>query len=91
MKENFIFFLVTITSKEKLQEVIKTVNELKRWDIWIGLNRLGRKDESYAWDSGYPVKYTNWDSGQPNRRDPWGKERAKAYKNCTFSHLSTRF
>ena len=65
--------LVTIASKEKLQEVINTINDLKRWDIWIGLNRLGRKDESYAWDSGYPLTYTNWDSGQPNRRDPWGK------------------
>ena len=64
---------MTIESKDKLDDVMKTINELKRWDIWIGLNRLGRADETYAWDSGHPVKYTNWDSGQPNLRDPWGK------------------
>ena len=52
---------------------MRTIDEMKRWDIWIGLNRIDREDESYAWDSGHPLEFTNWDSGQPNLRDPWGK------------------
>lgn len=71
--QNATYILVTIDSMEKLKEVQQTIDNLKRWDIWIGLNRLGRKDEKYFWDSGHPVRFTNWDKGQPNRRDPWGK------------------
>ena len=68
-----LYILVTIDSMEKLKEVQETIDNLKRWDIWIGLNRLGRKDEKYFWDSGHPVRFTNWDKVHPNRRDPWGK------------------
>ena len=43
-------YLVTIDSRQKLQDVIDSVDKLKRWDVWIGLNRLNEKD-AYLWDS----------------------------------------
>ena len=43
-------FLVTIDSKKKLKDVIDSVQNLNRWDVWIGLNRLNEKD-AYLWDS----------------------------------------
>jgi len=34
--------LVTILDEEKMQSVLKAVAGFKRWDIWIGLNRLNK-------------------------------------------------
>ena len=56
-------FLVTIESEEKMKQVQAHVEKLKRWDIWIGLNRLNEHDE-YRWDNQAPVSYTNWDDGK---------------------------
>ena len=56
-------FLVTIESEEKMRQVQQHVGKLKRWDIWIGLNRLNEFDD-YKWDNKAPVVYTNWDDGK---------------------------
>ncbi|CBY35483.1 unnamed protein product [Oikopleura dioica] len=64
--------LVTILDEEKMQSVLKAVAGFKRWDIWIGLNRLNKK--KYEWDTGEDLQFSSWGDGQPNWRDPYGKD-----------------
>ena len=39
--------LVTILDEEKMEAVLKAVAGFKRWDIWIGLNRLNKARDLY--------------------------------------------
>jgi len=64
--------LVTILDEEKMEAVLKAVAGFKRWDIWIGLNRLNKK--KYEWDTGEDLEFSSWGDGQPNWRDPYGKD-----------------
>lgn len=41
--------------------------KLKQNQLWIGLNRRGKKNTDWKWDgSNAPLKYKNWADGQPD-------------------------
>ncbi|KAI6175880.1 hypothetical protein M3Y97_00738000 [Aphelenchoides bicaudatus] len=38
----------------------------KKNNIWIGLNKVNRREGPYEWSDGLEINYLNWDSSQPN-------------------------
>ena len=62
--------LVTITSKEENEAVVKLTNGYSG-RAWIGSNKVNSK---WYWVNGETFSYANWNTGEPNNTD--GKENA---------------
>ncbi|XP_052061960.1 macrophage mannose receptor 1-like [Mytilus californianus] len=55
--------LLSIHSQHENDWILEQIN--KKFDMWIGLNKLNRRYDCYRWSDNSPVDFVSWDSGEP--------------------------